>query len=282
MKTLKDIKVIEFNGNKFKFLFPDNYFYYSCEDCQINCCTRNDKILLHKNFKSDYSSFFKSNHKILNLGVCPELKKDGKCKIELDKGKFAKPDICNIFPYHILGKYNDIYLVSVDFSVCPLKPIGITQISQKNFFKQTQNINLSFYNFNDKYILGKHKNFKYSENNTLWLQWNKYYNKNYKLPKSNYFIDGFENSILNNNNLYLELETDEKIALVYLISLYEDISNKNIDTYTFLKLVNELYSTIKLLTMFNQKSVFLLMLSSPFISHFFIIAILLSFIFVIK
>jgi len=273
MKEVDKLKTIEKNGNKFKFLFPDKHFYYSCETCQINCCTRNDKILLHKDFKSKYSSMFKCKHQILNLGVCPELQEDGRCKIELELGKFAKPDICNIFPYHILGKYNDIYYISLDYSSCSLKESGTTPVSIKNFFEQTKNINLSFYNFNDRFIISNKKKYKL-ENKTLlefftqnynlsknliesyWNSWNKYYEQNLSFPKYSFLIEGYENSILETQNTYTQLEAIEKISLIYLMESYKKITKKSIDSFTFMNILKELKKTIKILTLFNKKLIF--------------------------
>ncbi len=273
MKKLEELKIIENNGRKFKFLFPDSFFYYSCKNCLINCCTRNDKILLHKKYKSEYSSCFKEKHSILNFGVCPQLRNDGKCHIEIENGKYAKPDICNIFPYRILGRINDIYIISINFYDCSITDSGETPITTNNFFEQTKNISFDFYNYTPRDDLSDYEGYYYNHINLIeffkenykltqneifyyWNMWNNYYQKNYKFPRYHYLIKGFENTFLINKNPYVLLKPIEKIALIYLTLLFEDISNKMLDTYTFMKLIKTLKNTIKILTSFDKLSVF--------------------------
>ncbi len=273
MKKLEEIKIIENNNKKFKFLFPDSFFYYSCKNCLINCCTRNDKILLHKEYKSNYSSYFKENHNILNLGVCPQLRSDGKCRIEVENGKYAKPDICNIFPYKILGKLDDVYIVSINLYDCSITNYGDTPVTIKNFFEQTRNINFDFYNYIPRDNLSDYEGYNYNNKNLTeffeqnykltqkeilyyWKMWNDYYQKAYNFPEQNYLIAGFENSFLINKNPYSLLTPIEKIALLYLLLLFENISNKKIDSHTFMKIIKTLRNTIKILTSFNKLSVF--------------------------
>lgn len=263
---IKSLPTTLYKGKKYKFLFPDNYFYYNCEKCLINCCSRNDKILLHKDFKSNYSKNFKCRKILHNFGPCPELDIDGCCKIEKNLNKQSKPDICNIFPYDILGMWEDFYLVGLYLCDCSLGLKGNISISKDNFFKQTDSIEWDFYKKNVKLdflltkqiiqkesfikILTKDLNFEIIEK--YWQYWNIYYQTNYPIPKNNFFIEGLEQIISVELDDYMFLKPLEKLALVFFITLYQDIAKIEIYIYHIIKILKASKKVIKLLSNFDK------------------------------
>ena len=112
--------------------FLDGALGYDCARCGAKCCKghgfgmRGDELvplLAKRPLIAPFIHFAGGHVNALDLtdDGCWMLRPDGRCGVEMDEGKAAKPTVCTLFPFTRSYRVGDVIIVEPHLLLCPLE-----------------------------------------------------------------------------------------------------------------------------------------------------------------